>query len=150
MSEQLVKNSRTTKTRQTEMPPPSDPSFSASYDRTTKIISTVIAALLLLPTIATQSILVACVAALVYSISYAYSPRRYTISGRSIIVHRLIGNIRIPLDTLREARPATSADVSGAIRLWGNGGVFGYYGSSTRQGSEDVAGTLQTARSLWL
>ena len=102
--------------------------FSASYDRTTKIISVVIAAILLVPIITTHSIAVAVLAAVLLLVAYAYSPRSYEISERSILVHRLIGNVRIPLDHLREARIAQPDDLTGAIRLWGNGGLFGYYG----------------------
>ncbi len=44
------------------------------------------------------------------------------------MIERLIGNVRIPLEGLRELRAATGADLSGCIRLFGNGGLFGYYG----------------------
>ncbi len=60
--------------------------------------------------------------------AYAYSPRGYSLDGREIVVHRLIGNVRIRLAGLRQARPATAEDLSGGIRLWGSGGMFGYYG----------------------
>ena len=103
-------------------------SFAASYDRTSKIISAVIAIIFVFVILATKSILVSCLAAVLFIVAYAYSPRRYTISEDSIIVHRLIGSVRIALDGAREARPARSDDLDGAIRLWGNGGLFGYYG----------------------
>ncbi len=61
-------------------------------------------------------------------LSYAYSPRGYTLAERSIVVKRLIGGARIPLERVREARRTTSADLRGCIRLWGSGGMFGYYG----------------------
>jgi hypothetical protein len=61
-------------------------------------------------------------------VSYAYSPRGYAIQERSITIKRLAGNARFPLERVREARPATADDLRGSIRLWGNGGVFGYYG----------------------
>ena len=38
------------------------------------------------------------------------------------------GGARIPLERVREARRTTSADLRGCIRLWGSGGMFGYYG----------------------
>jgi hypothetical protein len=110
------------------MPAAPNPSFPASYDRTTKIISCVCAAVLLVPVFITQNILVAGLAAVVFCGAYAFSPRRYTIADRSIIINRLLGTVRIPLDGVREIRPATADDVAGGIRLWGNGGLFGYYG----------------------
>ncbi len=103
-------------------------SFSASYDKTTKIISAVVGVVLLLPVVATQSLIVGALAAALMLVAYAYSPRRYTISDRYIIVHRLVGNARFPLDGIREVRATTSTDFDGAVRLWGNGGLFGYYG----------------------
>ena len=44
------------------------------------------------------------------------------------MIHRLAGPARFPLDDLREARPAAPGDFNGSIRLFGNGGLFGYYG----------------------
>jgi hypothetical protein len=43
-------------------------------------------------------------------------------------VKRLIGNVRIPLDGIHDVRAAVPADFQGAIRTFGNGGLFGYYG----------------------
>jgi hypothetical protein len=59
---------------------------------------------------------------------YAYSVKGYEVAGRSIVVKRLIGDVQFSLDGLREARPAGADDFRGCIRLWGNGGMFGYYG----------------------
>jgi len=60
--------------------------------------------------------------------SYAWSPRGYAVSDGYIEVNRLIGRARISLDGLREARAATKDDFRGCLRLFGNGGLFGYYG----------------------
>jgi hypothetical protein len=43
-------------------------------------------------------------------------------------VKRLIGNLRIPFDEIQDVRAAVPADFQGAIRTFGNGGLFGYYG----------------------
>jgi hypothetical protein len=102
--------------------------FSASYDSTTKIISAAACAILAAVAIATGSMIVGCLGGLTVALSYAWSPRGYTVSERSIFVKRLIGNARIPLDGIREARPATRDDFRGCIRLFGDGGLFGYYG----------------------
>ena len=34
----------------------------------------------------------------------------------------------MPLDSIREARPAIKDDFQGCVRLFGSGGFFGYYG----------------------
>src|ERR1017187_9728542 len=103
-------------------------SFSASYDKTTKLISTGIFVLLLLLALVIPGVFMGCLGALLLVATYAWSPRSYTISERSILVKRLIGRVRIPLDRIVEARIATPDDFRDCIRLLGNGGLFGYYG----------------------
>ena len=99
----------------------------ASYDTTTKIITAVVLFILIGVDAFTNAI-VAGVGALVFALAYAHSPRGYAIVDRSIVVKRLIGNVRIPLDAIREVRSATRDDFRAALRLWGSGGLFGYYG----------------------
>jgi hypothetical protein len=103
-------------------------SFSASYDSTAKIVSAVVFALFVSIAFATRSTIAAGVGAAVLFLSYAYSPRGYAVLDRTLIIKRFIGNVRIPLDGIREARTATAADLSGCIRLFGSGGLFGWYG----------------------
>ena len=67
-------------------------------------------------------------ALIVTLISFAYSPRGYAVADRSIIVRRMAGQVRIPLDEVRELRRSTDDDLRGCIRLRGSGGLFGYYG----------------------
>src|SRR5690242_13284717 len=107
---------------------PPERSFAASYDTTTKIISAAAGAILLIPVIATHSAQIGLLSALLLLVAYAYSPRRYEIADRSVLVYRLAGKARIPLDDVREARISRSSDFDGGIRLFGNGGLFGYYG----------------------
>ncbi len=102
--------------------------FPASYDRTTKIISTAICVLLLGIGLVTQSVLVACISLVVIMLAYGYSPSGYTVTNRSIIVKRLLTTAHVSLEDAREARMATADDVRGCFRLWGSGGLFGYYG----------------------
>lgn len=102
--------------------------FSASYDRTTKVISLITAGLLIGVSLLAQQPLVLGVSALILALAYAYSPRGYAFSEQSLIVKRLIGDVRIPLEDVRAARRATSDDLRGCMRLWGSGGLFGYYG----------------------
>jgi len=103
-------------------------SFPASFDRTTKIISAIVCFGLLAVVVAVHNLVTACLSLLVLAMCVAYSPRGYVVRGRSILVKRLAGTVRIPLDGVREARRATPDDFRGCIRLWGSGGLFGYYG----------------------
>jgi hypothetical protein len=102
--------------------------FSTSYDTTTKIISGFVLVLFLVIVVATHSVVAGCLCAAILVGAYAWSPRGYAVSGACIEVNRLIGTARIPLDGLREARAATKDDFRGCLRLFGNGGLFGYYG----------------------
>lgn len=103
-------------------------SFAATYDRTTRILSALVCLGLATAAVASHSRFVAFLSAAVIILGYAYSPRGYVVAGRAILVKRLIGNIRVPLENLREARPATPEDLRFCVRLWGSGGFFGYYG----------------------
>jgi hypothetical protein len=105
-----------------------DGMFSASYDTTTKVISAVVLVVFLVIIVATHSVVAGCLTAAIVVGAYAWSPRGYAVSDGSIEVKRLIGRARIPLDGLREARAATKDDFRGCLRLFGNGGLFGYYG----------------------
>src|SRR5271165_3853606 len=108
--------------------------FAASYDLTTKTISAGLFVVFGLIFIVTNNAIVAVVGAAVLIVSYAYSPRGYTVfNGRIALnerlgVKRLLGNVYVSLDGVREVRRATADDFRGGIRLFGDGGLFGYYG----------------------
>ena len=102
--------------------------FSASYDTTTKVISAAALVVFLVIVVATHSVVVGCLTAGILVGAYAWSPRGYAVSDGSIMVHRLIGSVCVPLEGIREARVATKDDFRGCIRLFGSGGLFGYYG----------------------
>jgi len=102
--------------------------FSVSYDAAVKVISTAIIGILAVVALASQSSMALAVGALIVLLSFAWSPRGYQVENRAILVNRLAGKARIRLDDVREVRETTSDDFNGCIRLFGNGGVFGYYG----------------------
>jgi len=105
-----------------------DRAFSASYDSTAKAVSAVVCVLLMVVAWVVHMVFVALLFPLLICLAYAYSPRGYAISGGAIVIRRLIGNIRVPLADVREIRAGTPDDFTGCLRLWGNGGLFGYYG----------------------
>lgn len=108
--------------------PTGEHNFSASYDSTVKVITAVVIGILVFVFIAIRSALAGGVGLAVIILPYLYSPGGYAISERLLIVRRLIGDVRIPLDNLGEVRTASADDFRGCMRLWGNGGLFGYYG----------------------
>ena len=110
-----------------------DQTFGAGYDRLTKIVSGVaVVGLIAVPVVAMRAgavaVFIALVSATVIALSFAFSPRGYEISGGALRVKRLIGDVVFPLDRLQFVRYATAADFRGSVRLWGSGGLFGYYG----------------------
>ena len=108
---------------------PSREQFAAApYDTTTRIASILMIAVVAVVALATRSAIAVGIGVLIVALAYAWSPRGYVVAGRAVTVRRLIGNVRIPLDGIREARTATRDDLGGAIRLFGDGGLFGYYG----------------------
>jgi hypothetical protein len=102
--------------------------FPASYDLTTKIISGLMCLVLLTAVVAAHSFAIACLSLLILAACVAYSPRSYEIQGQTILVQRLAGAARVTLQGVRDARRTTPEDFRGCIRLWGSGGLFGYYG----------------------
>jgi len=104
-------------------------SFSASIDSRAWIITSIVIGIILTCIVISRNVLVVVPGAAVIVISYALAPRGYALSDRSLVVkRRLWRNVAISLESVRELRPATAEDFRGTLRLWGNGGVFGYYG----------------------
>lgn len=103
-------------------------SFSASFETRAKIISGAVVALLICIGIVTRIWFIAAWEAAVLLLAYAWSARGYAVAGGTLIIRRLIGNVRVPLNGIREARVAAGNEMSGCIRLFGSGGLFGWYG----------------------
>jgi hypothetical protein len=103
-------------------------SFKASYDTTTKVISAAIFILFLMIAADTKSLVSEGIFALLFAAAYAWSPTGYEIAEGQVVIRRWIGNVRIPVNGIREIRLATRDDLSGSMRLFGSGGLFGYYG----------------------
>ena len=61
--------------------------------------------------------------------SYLYAPKSFSVSRSGVVVNRLVLPVLIPMAGIREVRRATAADLSGSIRTFGVGGLFGSYGS---------------------
>ena len=72
--------------------------------------------------VVTRSAMAAGIGVILVGMAYGYSPRGYTLSSRRLVVHRLIGDVDVPLEGFLDARSAVAGDLRGAIRLWGNGG----------------------------
>ena len=111
------------------MSSPASASFTASYDSAAKTISTVVCVMFLILGLATANIAVGIVFAAMLAVSFAWSPTGYSIGDGFLSIHRVIGNLRIPLASIREVRIASREDLEGSLRIFGSGGLFGYYGA---------------------
>jgi hypothetical protein len=103
--------------------------FSASLDKTTKIISAIVLAIPVVIFFVVKMPFILGLAALIGVLGFAWSPRGYFVTPEAITVKRLIGNAVLPRAGVREARACTADDLRGALRLFGSGGLFGYYGT---------------------
>jgi hypothetical protein len=110
------------------MSSPANASFTVSYDSAAKTISAAVTVMFLVLGLATQSIAVGILFALILAAAFAYSPTGYSIADGFLSVHRVVGNLRIPLASIREVRVASGEDLQGCVRIFGSGGLFGYYG----------------------
>ncbi|MGD0682376.1 MAG: PH domain-containing protein [Terracidiphilus sp.] len=110
------------------MSPLQKQSFAASYDLAAKIISSLVVVVLLVIFIFIRSALVGVIDLCILALAYLYSPQSYELSDGAILIKRLIGAVRLPLDSIRELRTGNTDDFKGCIRLWASGGLFGYFG----------------------
>ena len=60
--------------------------------------------------------------------SYLYSPQKYEIKNEKLIIKRFINSKEINLNEINEIRKINEGEMSGLIRTFGVGGLFGYYG----------------------
>ncbi|MBQ9469520.1 MAG: hypothetical protein IJU72_01055 [Bacteroidales bacterium] len=60
-------------------------------------------------------------------VSIAYMPRYTYIDKEQIVVKKVLGELRFNRSDVR-VRPLEAAELSGTVRTFGSGGVFGYLG----------------------
>ena len=60
--------------------------------------------------------------------SLLWSPRGYSIRGDRFLVHRYIGPKTFELSSIGSVEPMDRSQLSGTIRTFGVGGLFGYFG----------------------
>ena len=59
---------------------------------------------------------------------YVFSIKGYMIEGAELIILRPAGSKKIPVSDIAEVRVVRREEMRGAIRIFGVGGFFGYYG----------------------
>jgi len=65
---------------------------------------------------------------LAIAISYLFKPSNYVVTSYSFIINRPLGEIEIPLNNIESAEKVEDKDMRFSLRLFGVGGLFGFYG----------------------
>jgi hypothetical protein len=59
---------------------------------------------------------------------WLFAPKSYTVTSSELIINRSVGKVEIKFSDIDEVRILSDAEMSGLLRTFGNGGLFGYYG----------------------
>ncbi len=110
--------------------------YKASLDTVAKVITAgvtiLFACLILSSTIddsrSDASIYIPAILLIAYIGAWFYSPLKYAITGNSIVIYRPIGSITLPRTSILKAEIQPKG-FPFAIRTFGVGGLFGYFGS---------------------
>ncbi len=110
--------------------------FSASLDKTAKYLSLFITLFVIATLVGTyllsedrQTILiVGPIVTITIFLSYLWKPGSYEITNEYVIVHRLIGAAKYERSRIINVRAGEPEEIKNAIRLFGSGGMFGYFG----------------------
>ncbi len=115
--------------------------FSVSLDKTAKYLSLFIAVFVAATLIGAvllsedrQTILiVGPIVSVTLFLAYLWKPSRYEITSEYVIVHRLIGPAKYERSRIINVRAGEPDEIKNAIRLFGSGGMFGYFGKFRNQ-----------------
>jgi hypothetical protein len=64
----------------------------------------------------------------IYGLAFAFRPAGYVVTAEEVVVSRPLWNVHIRRADLRRVAALPARDLSASIRLFGVGGLFGYYG----------------------
>ena len=112
--------------------------YKASLDSTSKKI-TLLISLLFLVIISVQMFLfvpyhiwpglaVALLLLIIYVLTYLYHPVSYGIKDKNVVVHRYVSDVVVLRSDIKKIELVATQKLNGAIRTFGVGGVFGYFG----------------------
>ncbi len=108
-------------------------SFAAPWDRRLQIATATVCllplclAVVMPPTPAWMWAIKAAMLLAVLS-TWTWAPQGYRVEPNCVVVRRPVGELRIPLATTCHARLVAADELRGTIRIWGVGGLFGYFG----------------------
>ena len=115
--------------------------FSLSLDKTAKYLSIFISLFVAATFIGTfilsddrQTIfIVGPIVSVTIFLAYLWKPSRYEVTSEHVIVHRLIGPAKYERSRIINVRAGETDEIKNAIRLFGSGGMFGYFGKFRNQ-----------------
>lgn len=65
---------------------------------------------------------------LTYALCYLFRPIEYQLTDSQLIIHRLLKDVVIERSDIADLRQLAPEQLSGSIRTFGVGGLFGYFG----------------------
>lgn len=65
---------------------------------------------------------------LIYFIIFAFSPINYRLSPDELVIHRFLSDVKINRNQIKSVELLDKNAIGWAIRIFGVGGMFGYYG----------------------
>ena len=77
---------------------------------------------------AVRSLYVTIIFLVIYCLSFAFHPTAYKVTQDVLIICRPIWNVQIKRTDIQSIAIIDKKELSGAVRTFGVGGVFGYYG----------------------
>ncbi|MFM6984184.1 MAG: PH domain-containing protein, partial [Chitinophagaceae bacterium] len=110
--------------------------FSASLDKTAKylslfislfVVTTLMVAFMVSEDKQTFFIVGPIVSVSIF-LAYLWKPNSYEITPEHVIVNRLIGKAKYERSRIINVRAGEPEEIKNAIRLFGSGGMFGYFG----------------------
>jgi hypothetical protein len=108
--------------------------YKSTYDKTARwmttgyVFATVLSVLLWLFAMKGHSYIITSILTGIGLMVFLFSTKSYQIVAEGIVINRYIGNKLILNSTIREVKILKSEDIKGSQRVFGVGGLFGYYG----------------------
>ena len=65
---------------------------------------------------------------LIYGLAFAFRPAGYVVTADEVVISRPLWDVHIKRADIRRVAALPAREIGGAIRLFGVGGLFGYYG----------------------
>jgi hypothetical protein len=69
----------------------------------------------------------------IYGLAFAFRPAGYVVTAEELVVSRPLLDVHIKRADIRRVAALPAQDLSASIRLFGVGGLFGYYGRYTNR-----------------